>query len=325
MLGGIVEIVDDDRRLSLYRGFIVISDKGGELGRLPLADVTAIIVSAHNAGISKNILVALAEQNTAVIFCNKSYLPTSIALPYTGNYEAASRMRAQIAASRPLCKQIWKRLVQEKIRNQAAVLSWRGATKAGRKLAAVVRRVRSGDQGNLEAQAARWYWPVVLRHGFARDRFAADENILFNYCYTVLRSAVARSVVGAGLLPALGVHHRGRLNPFSLVDDLMEPYRPLADSLVIEALEGMRPFSDSGEVRLTPEVKRFLAGLLRLDLATSKGVSPLCEALHAAAYSLVQSYEDKKERLELGELLLPRKNLEETQCVLPAAGTESCG
>lgn len=300
MFDGIVEIAEDGRYLSKFRGFLVVSDKDSELGRVPLADVSAVILSANQASISKNILSALSEQNAALICCGRNYLPVSITLPYSGNYESAHRMRNQIDASRPLCKQIWQRLVKEKIANQAAVLCWRGHGNTGNTVRAMVNKVRSGDSDNLEAQAARRYWAKAVRTGFVRDRNQEDENILFNYCYTVLRSAVARSVVGAGLLPALGVHHRGRLNPYSLVDDLMEPYRPLADSVVIEALE-----EESDAVELVPHVKRRLARVLRLDLETSKGMSPLYEVLHALAYSLVQSYESKKERLRFGAILLP--------------------
>lgn len=300
MVGGIVEVAEDGRYLSRYRGFLVVSDKETELGRIPLADVTAVILSANQAIISKNILAALAEQNSVIISCGKSYLPVSITLPYSGNFESAHRMRQQIKASRPLCKQIWQRLVKEKVANQAAVLLWRGQENLGNTVRAMANKVRSGDPDNMEAQAARRYWPRVFKPGFIRDRHSGGENILFNYCYTVLRSAVARSVVGAGLLPALGVHHRGRLNPFSLVDDLMEPYRPLADSVVLEVVEGL-----GDDVDLTPAVKRKLVRVLRLDLETSKGMSPLAEVLHSLAYSLVQSYEEKKERLRFGKMLLP--------------------
>ncbi|WFS63049.1 type II CRISPR-associated endonuclease Cas1 [Pseudodesulfovibrio thermohalotolerans] len=299
MIDGIVEIAEDGRYLSVYRGFLVVADKEITLGRVPLADISALILSANQASLSKNLMVALAEQSTAVICCGKNYLPTSIALPYSGNYESGHRVRSQINASRPLCKQLWRRLVQEKIRNQGEVLSWLDIGESSRSVAAMERRVRSGDPDNLEAQAAKRYWRVAVRPGFVRDRFAEDENLLFNYIYTVLRAAVARAVVGAGLLPALGVHHRGRLNPFSLVDDLMEPYRPLADSVVLELCSEAEP------VELTPKTKRRLASVLRLDLKMEKGRSPLCEVLHTLAYSLVQSYEDHAVHLRFGEMLLP--------------------
>ena len=309
MVDGIIEIAEDGRHLSLYRGFLVVSQGNTELGRVPLADVSALVISANQASISKPILTALAAQNSVVICCGATYLPSSISLPYCGNYESAHRMRKQIAAALPLCKKIWKRLVQEKIANQAAVLQWRGQSAPGKALEIMRGKVRSGDPDNFEAQAARQYWPRVFRPGFVRDRTAQNENILFNYCYTVLRSAVARAIMASGLLPALGVHHRSRMNPYALVDDLMEPYRPLADSLVVCTVE-----ENQGNIDLTPAVKRSLARILRLDLHTQKGISPLAEVLQCLALSLAQCYEDKKEVLKFGKILLPENTEAATPC-----------
>jgi len=309
MVDGIIEIAENGRHLSLYRGFLVVSQGNAELGRVTLADIAALVISANQASISKPILTALAAQNAVVICCGTTYLPTSISLPYCGNYESAHRMRKQIAAGLPLCKKIWKRLVQEKIANQAAVLMWQRQDATGKSLELMKARVRSGDPDNMEAQAARQYWPRVFRPGFVRDRSAQDENILFNYCYTVLRSAVARAVMASGLLPALGVHHRSRMNPYALVDDLMEPYRPLADSLVVATVQ-----ENQGKIDLTPAVKRSLARLLRVDLHTSKGVSPLAEVLQCLALSLAQCYEDNREVLKFGKMLLPEKQEGITPC-----------
>lgn len=296
-MDGIVEILENGRYLSKYRGFLVVSDKEAQLGRVPLADVSAVLISADQATVSKQVVTALCEQNAAIIFCGANYLPTAITLPYTGNYESAHRMRQQIEASRPLCKQIWQDLVRQKIGNQANVLSWRNEEQAARELQAMVRRVKSGDPDNLEAQAARLYWRPLFGAKFTRDRFGEDENVLLNYGYTVLRSAVARAIVASGLLPALGVHHRGRLNPFALVDDLMEPYRPLVDTVVLELV-------DAGDVVLTPASKRQLAAVLRLDLKTNAGISPLYEVLHKTTLSLVKSYEQGKACLEFGDMIL---------------------
>lgn len=295
----ILEIAEEGRHLSLFRGFICVSEGKQELGRVPLDDITAVIISANQASISKNIVTALTARNVAVIFCGKTYLPDALTLPYTGNYESALRMKLQIESSRPLCKQIWQRIVQEKIKNQALVLEWRGAHEHSGRLRSLVKRILSGDSSNVEAQAAKGYFSSLLGYEFKRDRFEDGENILFNYAYTILRSATARSIVAAGLLPALGVHHRGRLNPYALVDDLMEPYRPLADSIVAEIVDRDR------DTELTPAVKRELASILRMDLKSRKGVSPLYEVLHNLALDLTHVYEVKKICLQFPKIILP--------------------
>lgn len=301
MVDRIIEIAEDGRYLSVYRGFFEISSEKKRLGRIPLADVVAVILTANQATVSKNVVAAFAEHNIALVVCGAGYLPVSIALPYSGNYESGQRMRDQINAGRPLRKRLWQALVQEKLRNQAAVLQWRGAEVPARKISGMVAQVRSGDPENYESRAARIYWAHLFRPRFRRDRFAEDENIFFNYIYTVLRSATARSLVGAGLLPALGLHHRGRLNPYALVDDVMEPFRPLADSLVVEIWNHGKP------VVLTPEVKQHLVRLLRLDMRTRTGISPVNEVLHRLAMSLVRSFTEKKQCLEFAEMLLPEK------------------
>lgn len=303
MPGHIIEIHEDGRHLSKYRGFLCVHHAETELGRIPLSEVVAVILSANRASLSTTLIAALAEQNTPIITCGEKYLPTAITLPYSGNYESAHRMRNQIAASRPLCKQIWRVLVQEKIRNQAAILAWQNHASVSRRLEKFVRQVKSGDLENMEAQAARCYWPSLLGEKFSRDRTADNSNILFNYAYTVLRSAAARSVVGAGLLPALGVHHKGRLNPFSLVDDIMEPYRPLADSLVMDILQHS-DLAPCDQWELSPAIKKQLISLLFLDLRTETGFSPLFEVLHKLALSLVHSYAGKACNLVFAQMIL---------------------
>lgn len=228
MVDGIIEIAEDGRHLSLYRGFLVVSQGNTELGRVPLADVSALVISANQASISKPILTALAAQNSVVICARATYLPSSITLPYCGNYESAHRMRKQIAAGLPLCKNLEAPCAGKNSQSGSRAANGAGCNGQGPEL--MRGRVRSGDPDNFEAQAARQYWPILCAR-LVRDRAAQNENILFNYCYTVLRSAVARAIMASGLLPALGVHHRSRMNPYALVDDLMEPYRPLADSL----------------------------------------------------------------------------------------------
>ena len=149
-----------------------------------------------------------------------------------------------------------------------------------------MRRVKSGDPDNVEAQAARRYWHMLFGSDFRRDRFGDMPNPLLNYGYTVLRAAVARAVVAAGLHPSLGIHHHNRANPMCLVDDLMEPFRPLVDYAVACLVR-------SGCEEMTAEAKRALAGILTVDMNADRGVSPLQTCLERAAQSLAQSFEDK--------------------------------
>ena len=219
-------------------------------------------------------------------------------------------MNNQISASEPLKKGLWQLIVRRKIVNQATILdSYAGNEKVIKDLLVLSRRVRSGDPENMEAQAARIYWRALMGNAFRRDRYASGANAALNYGYTVLRAATARAICGAGLHPSLGIHHRSAVNAFALVDDLMEPFRPLVDSLVRKIYRGTlhgqgNEYEIENEPDLNPENKRELAKVLQLDLMTESGMSPLANCLVRTAQSFCRCLEEKKRQLELGELVM---------------------
>lgn len=191
-------------------------------------------------------------------------------------------MRAQWNASEPLKKRAWQRIVIAKIKMQAAALQSVGQPRTV--LDHIAAKVQSGDTGNAEAQAARTYWPLLLGPGFRRDPRRPDINALLNYGYTVLRAACARAVIGAGLHPTIGLFHTNRSNAFALVDDLMEPFRPLVDLTA-------RAIVAEGGPDVTPMAKQTLAGLIALDLPLNGEKSPVSVALTRLATSLAHSFE----------------------------------
>jgi CRISPR-associated protein Cas1 len=223
-------------------------------------------------------------------------MPCAWVWPLDGHHVQALRMRHQLEADEPLKKRLWQALVRAKIRQQGAVLERFGKPHGAFDLLA--RQVRSGDPENVEAQAARRYWPLLMGEEFRRDRQAGDANAMLNYGYTVLRSGVARAVVTAGLHPSIGLHHANRGNAMCLIDDLMEPFRPLVDYLV----SGL---CADGEGIVTPAVKARLASVLNLDLATARGTSPVSTCLERLTVSLAAVFETRKGELDLPDTLLP--------------------
>lgn len=296
MIGRVVEIAEDGRHLSLSRGFMVVEAGGRELGRIPLDDIAVLVINAHGATYTNNLLLALADRGAAVVLCGPNHAPAAWLWPLAGHHVQAARMRAQLAAGRPLCKRLWQSVVRAKIEQQGAVLSVLGKPAGGFRLLA--RQVGSGDPANMEAQAARRYWPLIFGEGFRRDRSAGGINGLLNYGYTVLRSATARAVVAAGLHPSVGVHHRNRGNDMCLVDDLMEPFRPLVDLLAARLVE-------AGKTEVNPDTKRALAGLTAVDMHTAQGTTPLVTCLERLAVSLAQSFESGEPKLDLPLAPLP--------------------
>jgi CRISPR-associated protein Cas1 len=278
----IVDIATDGRHLSAHRGFLIVSEDRVEVGRVPLDDVAAVIVHAHGITWSTNVVVALAQRGAVMLLCGSNHAPVAVCLPLDGHHAQNSRIRAQWEAGRPLSKQLWRRIVVAKIRWQAAALEASGVSATAFDFLA--RRVGSGDPDNVEAQAARRYWPLLMGAGFRRDRDADDVNALLNYGYTVLRSLCARAVVASGLHPSIGVHHANRTNPFALADDLIEPFRALVDLLAVR-------LAARGVTTVTPEAKRAFAGLIALDLPGADGTTTVAGAANRAAQSLARAFQ----------------------------------
>lgn len=293
MIGRIVEVADDRRHLFMNRGFMVVQDSEGErkeLGQVALDDIAAVIANAHGLSYTNNLLVALAERGAPFVLCAANHNAVGMLLPIEGNFEQSKRMEAQIAASLPTHKRMWAAVVRSKLEQQAAALEAAGAPTAP--LAVLATKVKSGDPDNLEAQGARRYWGLLFGEGFRRDQDAAGLNALLNYGYTVLRATTARAVVAAGLHTSIGLHHSNDNNAMRLVDDLMEPFRPVIDLKVWQLKRG-------GEDQVTPETKRALVRTLYDDMQTEMGATPIMVCVQRLATSLAQVYLRERDKLDL--------------------------
>ena len=293
MIGRIVEVADDRRHLFLSRGFLVVQDTEGErkeLGQIPLDDVAAVIANAHGLSYTNNLLVALAERCAPFVLCAANHNAVGMVLTIDGNYQQAKRFDAQLAATQPLTKRLWAEIVKSKLQQQAAALEATGAPFVP--LQALMRKVRSGDPDNFEAQGARRYWGLLFGDDFRRDQQGGGLNGMLNYGYTVLRAATARAVVSAGLHPTIGLHHSNEGNAMRLVDDLMEPFRPLIDLKVWQ-------LHKHGEGLITPESKRALVRTLYDDMQTSAGATPVMVCAQKLATSLAQVFMGEKDKLDL--------------------------
>jgi CRISP-associated protein Cas1 len=177
------------------------------------------------------VLGGLASAGGIFITCNERRLPAGMLLPLCGHHLQARRFQAQAIVPAPAKKRLWQQIVRAKIEIQAQTLERLHGDDAGLRL--LLPLVHSGDPENIEARAARRYWPLLFAdESFRRDWQAFDQNTLLNYGYAVLRAIVARALCAAGLHPTLGLHHHNQYNAFCLADDLMEPFRPVVDTVV---------------------------------------------------------------------------------------------
>lgn len=290
----ILEIAENGRHICIERGSVAVLEKKEELGLVPIDSLACVILSADGISLSKHFLAVMAEEGIPVTICGGNYLPVSMSLPYAKHYRALAVLEAQMQASPVLKKQLWQAVVAAKIRNQAQALhACRPDSPQVEKLVNMARKVRSGDSDNKEAQASRLYWPALMGQGFVRDPDSGGINAALNYGYAILRSACARALCAAGLLPLLGLHHRNAYNAFCLADDIMEPLRPFVDRLVFELAH-----KDTGNFRLLPPQKKQLAAIQRAPLPFYGEEHTLSSVATRMAQGLARSMTD-------GKLLLP--------------------
>lgn len=269
--------------LSLRNNQMIINTKEmPEMQRsVPIEDIGFVILEHQQTNITLPLLNALSDNNVAVIFCGDNFMPNAMLMNLDSNKTQGESYRAQIEASEPLKKGLWKQIVEAKIRNQAALLNKLG--KDGERLKPYYSNVKSGDADNREGVAAKIYWNELFGEDFIRSREGVEPNNMLNYGYTLLRAAVARSLMGSGLFPAFGIFHRNRYNAFPLADDIMEPYRPFVDEIVFDLYA-------NGERKLTKDVKARLLHLLFTDTVFGKVTRPLEVGLTMTTASLSKCY-----------------------------------
>jgi CRISPR-associated protein Cas1 len=270
--------------------------KGSAHGRVPLDDLGVLVLDGPGIALTKDLLAACSARNVAVVVCDDKRLPAAQLVPYEAHTLTGKVFREQLAASVPLKKQVWKQIVQAKLREQAAALlavarqtgdkasapsARRRLEAAARKVSLLAARVGSGDPDNREAQAAAVYFGALFGKEFVRDRDEPGTNALLNYGYAVMRACVARALVGTGLHPALSVHHDSQYNAFGLVDDAVEPLRPMVDLHVLSAVAaGHVPHG------LDPTLKRYILQFLDHDVGFGGKSVPLATGLALYAASL---------------------------------------
>ena len=265
---------------------------------IPIEDVGVVVLDNRQITVTSSLMAALLSSNAAIVTCDEKCMPIGLLLPLAGNTLQNERFRDQLDASLPLRKQLWQQTVEMKIRNQAAVLEY--ATKEpARNMIVWSNSVKSGDADNMEARAAAYYWKNIFPDldFFVRERTGEAPNNLLNYGYAILRAVIARALVAAGLLPTLGIHHHNRYNAYCLADDIMEPYRPFVDRMVVDIMR------KSGQCpQLSRETKAQLLTIPVLDVDIDGHRSPLMIAAGITATSLCKCFSGISRRMIYPEI-----------------------
>ena len=266
-----------------------------EKGSVPIEDIGLVMLDHYQITLSHQLIQELMKNNVILISCDERHLPLAGMLPFSGNTLFSERLKAQIEASEPLKKQLWKQTIECKILNQLKVLEQLG--KYATPMYEYLKNVKSGDTTNMEGIAAQHYWKHLIEGDFLRDRFGDGPNPFFNFGYGVLLSIIARALVDTGLLLVLGIFHHNKYNPYCLASDIMEPYRPIVDLLVMKWLQ-LHPEKQS----LDKESKTFLLQIATQDVNIEKLVRPLMVGVKMTASSLLKCYTGEKRQISYPEL-----------------------
>lgn len=265
---------------------------------IPIEDIGVVVLDNRRITITTGAMEAMLENNCAIITCDEKSMPVGLMLPLCGNTLQSERFRHQIDASLPLKKQLWQQTVRQKIINQATVLAY-STNRQAKNMQVWANNIKSGDSENMEARAAAFYWKNIFPElpNFVRGREGEPPNNLLNYGYAILRACVARGLVGSGLLPTLGIHHHNRYNAYCLADDIMEPYRPFVDRLVIELMQQNYNYSE-----ITREFKARLLTIPSLDVIIDGKRSPLMIAVGQTTASLAKCFNGEARKIAYPEL-----------------------
>jgi len=293
----ILDISEAPLRLSVSDGCLLLEPEDAKPVRVAFSDIAVVLASHPHGRFSQAALAGLSESGAVFVICDGKHLPIGMMLPMQGNFVQCERFIRQAESPLPIRKRAWSKIVQAKIRAQSRLLSQLGRPDPG--LSQLWTKVRSGDPKNIEAQAARRYWGALLPgSSFRRNPEIDDLNRHFNYGYAVLRAIVARAVCAAGLHPGLGLHHHNRYDAFPLADDLMEPYRPIVDAIVIEIAERWAP-----DAPLDRERKAFLLSRLSSGFEANNEMRSLFDWSFRMASSLVKVHAEEEKEIEIPEIV----------------------
>ncbi|PWL30781.1 type II CRISPR-associated endonuclease Cas1 [uncultured Roseivirga sp.] len=262
---------------------------------MPIEDIGVVLLEHPQITITHTLISKLLGNQVAIITCDAQHLPQGLMLNLNTHHKQVAQMRHQLSATQVLKDRLWKQTIQAKIKNQAALLKMNNIP--AENMERWASKVQNGDPENFEGRAAAYYWKCLftdLIQNFKRGRYEGEPNNLLNYGYAILRGAIARSLMISGLLPTMGYHHSNQYNSYCLADDLMEPYRPFVDQLVLELIR-----TEDSYTELTPSLKQDLLKVPVLDVIINNQSSPLMLAAQQSAASLAKCYSKEEKALKL--------------------------
>lgn len=273
---------------------LIIEQNRKVVARIPAEDIGILILQHPAISLTQAVAVSCQENNIVLVFCDRRRIPSSILFPLVHGHTLHSMiLKKQISIAPVRKKQLWKQVVQNKIRQQSATLRYFG--KDHEMVGKLAEFVKSGDKENHESQASRKYWRLLFGDDFRRNAQEEGINTLLNYGYAVIRAMVARAIVGAGLHPALGICHHNQYNGLNLADDLMEPFRPWVDRSV-------HRLSEDNRLKIDKETKSILLGIPAKQVSYNGKVMPFMVSCHYLIADFKRAMLDNSLKLNYPEI-----------------------
>jgi CRISPR-associated protein Cas1 len=267
---------------------------------IPIEDIGVVILDNKRITITHGLIEALMDNNVAIVTCDSVRMPVGLMLPICGHSTQTEHFREQIEATIPLKKQLWQQTIKAKIKNQAVLLETMRKVDSTH-MFRWAENVKSGDPDNYEAQAAAYFWMNIFPEipDFRRHREGIPPNNLLNYGYAILRAVMARAIISSGMLPSLGIFHRNKYNAYCLADDVMEPYRPVVDKVVIDIVASGKEIAE-----LNQELKQTLLSIPAQDVLMNGKRRPLLVAASQTTASLYKCFSGEFRKIIYPDIII---------------------
>ena len=282
-------VISNNAKLFVKKNQLIITNE--EEYSIPIEDISTIVIEAVGVTMTKGLLSKLAENNVVTYICDEKHLPNSVVLPLNNHYRVYKVLKEQLGQTQPFIKRCWQKVVIQKLYNQGECLKL-CTQKAENELKVLAKNVESGDKGNKESIGAKIYFPSLFGKGFTREK-DCWINAALNYGYTIIRGAVARSLVSYGFNTALGLNHCNELNSFNLADDFIEPFRQIVDLWV---------YKNKREDNLSKEDRMYLIDLLNYECFIAGKKHSIINGIDKMVASYVSAIESK----DYSKLILPK-------------------
>jgi len=281
-------VITKPSKISIENDQLRYAPKDGEVIKVPIDDISVIILEVHQVTITSALMSRLTESNIVLFTCDKTHNPNGVFIPFHQHSRYTQVAHKQIAWSEPLKKRLWQQIVSSKVINQSQTLAYMGKDKVTQ-LQNYAKNVKSGDTTMVESSAARVYFTALFGKFNRRDD-SDWRNSALNYGYALVRGAISRSLAAHGFLPAFGLFHHSTLNAFNLSDDMIEPYRAFVDMVVAEHYEA---FIELPDTRFLPEHKVELYQLFTMKTSIDDVSTTLLNSIEVCVTSLMNATLEK--------------------------------